>query len=74
MAAHYWLRIPGSRFEEIDTAFGQWEGVVYGLMQYWIDNEIHRRATCRRVAPGASTPNRRCATSEARRHHHMSAA
>ena len=39
----YWPRIPGSRFEEVDTAFGQWEGVVYGLMQYWIDNEIHHR-------------------------------
>ena len=39
----YWPQIPGSRFEEIDTAFGQWEGVVYGLMQYWIDNEIHHR-------------------------------
>jgi uncharacterized damage-inducible protein DinB len=39
----YWPQIPGSRFEEVDTAFGQWEGVVYGLMQYWIDNEIHHR-------------------------------
>jgi uncharacterized damage-inducible protein DinB len=38
-----WPQIPGSRFEEVDNAFGQWEGVVYGLMQYWIDNEIHHR-------------------------------
>ena len=38
-----WPAIPASRFEEVDTAFGQWEGVVHGLMQYWIDNEIHHR-------------------------------
>ena len=38
-----WPQIPASRFEEVDNAFGQWEGVVYGLMQYWIDNEIHHR-------------------------------
>ena len=39
----YWPQIPGSRFEEVDTAFDQWEGVVHGLMWYWIDNEIHHR-------------------------------
>ena len=38
-----WPGIPASRFEEIDTAFGYYEGVVYGLLWYWIDNEIHHR-------------------------------
>ena len=37
-------RIPPLRFQEVDKAFsGQWEGVVYGLFLYWIDNGIHHR-------------------------------
>ena len=38
-----WPQIPAHRFEEIDTAFGQYEGRVFGLFLYWIDNEIHHR-------------------------------
>ena len=38
-----WPQIPPGRFEEVDKAFGEWEGVVYGLFLYWIDNEIHHR-------------------------------
>ena len=38
-----WPQIPPERFEEVDVAFGQWEGVVYHLLVYWIDNEIHHR-------------------------------
>jgi hypothetical protein len=38
-----WPEIPPGRFEEIDMAFGQWEGQVFGLFQYWVDNEIHHR-------------------------------
>jgi uncharacterized damage-inducible protein DinB len=38
-----WPRIPPQRFQEVDRAFGQWEGIVYGLFLYWIDNEIHHR-------------------------------
>ena len=38
-----WPTIPPLRFQEVDKAFGQWEGVVYGLFLYWIDNEIHHR-------------------------------
>jgi uncharacterized damage-inducible protein DinB len=38
-----WPEIPSGRFEEIDVAFGQWEGRVFGLFQYWVDNEIHHR-------------------------------
>jgi uncharacterized damage-inducible protein DinB len=38
-----WPKIPAGRFREVDRAFGEWEGVVYGLVFYWIDNEIHHR-------------------------------
>jgi uncharacterized damage-inducible protein DinB len=38
-----WPRIPPARFQEVDTAFGMYEGVIYGLLLYWIDNEIHHR-------------------------------
>ena len=38
-----WPGIPPARFEAVDTAFGQYEGVIYGLLLYWIDNEIHHR-------------------------------
>jgi uncharacterized damage-inducible protein DinB len=38
-----WPTIPPQRFNETDKAFGQWEGVVYGFIFYWIDNEIHHR-------------------------------
>lgn len=38
-----WPQIPPQRFQEIDTAFGQYEGPVYALLLYWIDNEIHHR-------------------------------
>jgi uncharacterized damage-inducible protein DinB len=38
-----WPQIPAGRFDEIDKAFGEWEGRVWGLFTYWIDNEIHHR-------------------------------
>lgn len=38
-----WPQIPAHRFEEIDKAFGEYEGRVLGLFLYWIDNEIHHR-------------------------------
>jgi uncharacterized damage-inducible protein DinB len=38
-----WPQIPPNRFQEIDTAFGQYEGPVYALLLYWIDNEVHHR-------------------------------
>ena len=38
-----WHSIPPSRFQEIDKAFGKWEGPVYSLVLYVIDNEIHHR-------------------------------
>ena len=38
-----WPQIPGERFQETMTAFGQYPGVVYDLLLYVIDNEIHHR-------------------------------
>ena len=38
-----WIQIPPQRFQEIDTAFGEYEGQISGIILYWIDNEIHHR-------------------------------
>lgn len=38
-----WPQIPPHRFQETDTAFGQWEGTGYYFIFYFIDNEIHHR-------------------------------
>jgi len=37
-------RIPGSRFPETETIFGQYTGPVWDLIMYAVDNEIHHRA------------------------------
>lgn len=39
-----WPKIDASRFQDIEVAFGMWEGPVYWLLFYNIDNEIHHRA------------------------------
>lgn len=39
----YWPQIAPERFQETDTAFGQYSGPVYGFIFYFIDNEIHHR-------------------------------
>jgi uncharacterized damage-inducible protein DinB len=38
-----WPQIPGERFQEKLTAFGQYTDKGYALLQYVIDNEIHHR-------------------------------
>ncbi len=38
-----WPQIPEGRFQETDTAFGQWTMPVWDLLFYIIDNEIHHR-------------------------------
>ena len=38
-----WPQIPEDRFQETDTAFGQWTMRVADLLFYVIDNEIHHR-------------------------------
>jgi uncharacterized damage-inducible protein DinB len=38
-----WSKIPLHRFQEVDVAFGLYEGPGYYTIWYWIDNEIHYR-------------------------------
>lgn len=38
-----WKTIPAHRFQEEDTAFGQWKGTGIWMIRYAIDNEIHHR-------------------------------
>lgn len=38
-----WAEVPSERFMETDKAFGMWEGPIWWLIFYWIDNEIHHR-------------------------------
>lgn len=38
-----WAKIAPERWQQVDTAFGQWKMPVYSLIQYVIDNEIHHR-------------------------------
>jgi uncharacterized damage-inducible protein DinB len=40
----FWSQISEERFKEIVLAFGQYEGEAYGIILYFIDNEIHHRA------------------------------
>ena len=38
-----WPKISAARFQEVDTAFGQWKMPIYELLLYIRDNEIHHR-------------------------------
>jgi len=38
-----WPTIPEGRFQEVDTAFGQWKMPLWDLLLYIRDNEIHHR-------------------------------
>ena len=38
-----WPQLPGARFKETLTAFGQYPGVLHDLILYVIDNEVHHR-------------------------------
>ncbi len=38
-----WAKIPASRWQETDKAFGQWEMPIWALIFYVIDNEVHHR-------------------------------
>lgn len=40
----WWAKIPASKFQKNDKAFGQYEGKVFDLILYLLDNEIHHRA------------------------------
>ena len=39
----FWARIPGERFQETLTSFGQYTGPGYWQVLYIVDNEIHHR-------------------------------
>lgn len=39
----YWPQISPARFQEVDKAFGLYEGPIYWFLFYLIDNEIHHR-------------------------------
>lgn len=38
-----WRQIPPQRFQETETAFGQYTDTLHNLILYVIDNEIHHR-------------------------------
>jgi hypothetical protein len=38
-----WPDVPPHRFQDVDTAFGQWKMAGYAMFLYAIDNEIHHR-------------------------------
>lgn len=40
----YWKQIPVERFHDTILSFGQYEGLIWSNIFYFIDNEIHHRA------------------------------
>ncbi|WP_345948140.1 DinB family protein [Mucilaginibacter sp. PAMB04274] len=38
-----WPHITPARFQEMDKAFGQYEGTIFSTLLYFIDNEVHHR-------------------------------
>lgn len=38
-----WSKIPLERFQEVDKAYGQYEGTIISFLFYFIDNEVHHR-------------------------------
>jgi uncharacterized damage-inducible protein DinB len=38
-----WKKMNQERWQEVDLAYGQWEGPGYWILFYGIDNEIHHR-------------------------------
>ena len=39
----FYTQMNPERFQETDVAFGQWEGKIWWILFYGIDNEIHHR-------------------------------
>lgn len=39
----WFAKIPASRFQEHEVAYGQWPGQIYTVLFYAIDNEVHHR-------------------------------
>ena len=38
-----WAQIAPERFQDVETAFGQWTMPVWALVLYAVDNEVHHR-------------------------------
>lgn len=38
-----WPQVGPHRWQEVELAFGQYEGPLYSILLYWVDNEIHHR-------------------------------
>ncbi len=38
-----WAQLDPARFQDVETAFGQWTMPVWALVAYAVDNEIHHR-------------------------------
>jgi uncharacterized damage-inducible protein DinB len=38
-----WPKIKDTRFQEVDNAYGQYEGTIISFLFYFIDNEVHHR-------------------------------
>lgn len=38
-----WSKISNERFQEVDLAYGQYEGTIISFLFYFIDNEVHHR-------------------------------
>lgn len=38
-----WPQVAPGRWQEVDLAFGMYEGPMYAQVFYWVDNEIHHR-------------------------------
>ncbi|MGV8878471.1 MAG: DinB family protein [Sphingobacteriaceae bacterium] len=39
----FWPQLANERFQQIELAFGLYEGPVYSTILYFIDNEVHHR-------------------------------
>lgn len=38
-----WPKISSERFLEVEAAYQLYEGPIYSMLLYWIDNEVHHR-------------------------------
>ncbi len=38
-----WAQLEPARFQDVETAFGQWTMPVWALVMYAVDNEVHHR-------------------------------
>lgn len=39
----YWAQIPDDHFQDTDVAYGQYEGKIWWMLFFFMDNEVHHR-------------------------------